>query len=298
MEELAGPGETLCTEAVRLLAQGWGSREFESLGGHELRGLAEPVVIHRVRTPIADRLGMPDALDAIRRFEFVGRRDEWSQLRANWRESRALRGKVVVLAGEPGIGKSRLCREFARSVRGDGAIVLFGRCSEQAGVPYQPFVQVVRQVLARIADAGELLGPGAGELSRIVPELSTHVGGLVPPAEVDADTARHRQSAAMATWLVELSRRAPILLVLDDLSWADEASIGMLRHVASAIVHESVMIVATYRPADAATSLASFSATSAPTSTGSRSAGSVREKRWTLPAGSSTVSSMTPRKLR
>jgi class 3 adenylate cyclase len=252
LEELAGAGETVCTETVRLLTLGWDRYEFEAMGPRPLRGLTEPVVLHRVRVPVADLIGMPETLEAIRRFEFVGRRNELWQLNAAWSAARSNRGGVVVVRGEPGVGKSRLCRELAVTVRNEGAVVLHGRCSEQATQPYQPFVQSLRYSLARVADAMDMLGPGAPELSRIVPELSGMVPGLDAPSDVDPDTARYRLFEAVADWLVALSYRSPVLFVLDDVGWADEGSIQLLRHAGPRLAHERVLIVAPCRSAEVA----------------------------------------------
>ena len=91
---------------------------------------------------------------------------------------------------------------------------------------------------------------GTAELARIVPEIKTRVPSS-EGVEPDAETARHRLFDAVTAWLLELSRRAPLLFVLDDLSWADEASINLLRHLVDRIPHERVLVVSSYRPADA-----------------------------------------------
>jgi len=249
LEEVAGPGETLCTDVVRLLAQGWGSHQFEALDPLELRGLAEPVRAYRVRIPVADVLGMPRALDTGQRFEFVGRVEESAAIRRAWEAALAGRGNLLVLAGESGVGKTRCCREFASAVRAEGAVVLHGSC-EQTGFAFQPFVQALRQCVASVADVGAVLGPGAAHLARIVPEIEARLPTGPPPA-TDAETARQLLFEAVLGWFVELTRNAPVLFVLDDLSWADDASISMLRHVVARIGTERILILSSYRHADA-----------------------------------------------
>jgi class 3 adenylate cyclase len=250
MEELAGPGETLCTDVVRLLAQGWGSHEFEALDQLELRGLAEPVRAYRVRVPVADVLGMPASLDAAQRFDFVGRLDELATIRSAWDAAVARRGNLLVLAGESGVGKTRCCREFASAVRTDGAVILHGSC-EQTGFAFQPFVQALRHCVASVADVGAVLGPGAAHLARMVPEIESRLPAVGPPPPTDSETARQLLFEAVLGWLVELSQGAPVLFVLDDVSWADDASISMLRHVIARIGTERILILASYRPTDA-----------------------------------------------
>ena len=231
LEEVAGPGETLCTDVVRLLAQGWGSHQFEALDPLELRGLAEPVLAYRVRVPVADLLGMPpQPRDApalrVRRpaGELAAVRRAWDAAAAreatcSW--SRAIRGRARPAV----VASSHL------AVRVEGAVVLHGSCADQAGFAFQPFVQALRHCLASVADAGAVLGPGAAHLTRVVPEIETHLPGVSAPPPTDAETGRHLLFEAVLHWLVELTRHAPVLFVLDDLSWADDASISMLRHV-------------------------------------------------------------------
>jgi class 3 adenylate cyclase len=251
IEDHARAGETLCTETVRLLAQGWAAHRFEPLDPLRLRGIPEPVVVHRLIVPLADILGMPESLDATRRFEFVGRAREWDTVRAAWDSALAGHGSLVVASGEPGIGKTRLCREFGQTVRSEGAIVLHGSCAEVTGWAFEPFVQALRHCLARVADASGLLGRDPAELARIVPEIYERVPDLESAAGADAETARHRLFEAVSSWLVELSHHAPVLFVLDDLSWADDASLTLMRHLIKSTSHERVLFLASYRPGDA-----------------------------------------------
>jgi class 3 adenylate cyclase len=251
LEEVAGPGETLCTEVVRLLAQGWGSHRFEPLEPLELRGLTEPVQACRVVVPVADVLGMPSALAAPARYEFVGRDAELATIRRAWDAAVAHDGGLVVVAGEPGVGKSRCCREFAHEVRAEGAVVLHGACPEQAGFAFQPIIQALRHCVACVADPATVLGPGAAHLARLVPEITSRQPGIAAPPPTDAETARHLLFEAVLGWLIELSRHAPLLFVVDDVSWADNATLSLLRHAMAEIAGERILIVATYRPADA-----------------------------------------------
>ena len=253
LEDFAGAGDTLCTDAVRALAQGWGAHGFERLEPLQLRGIPQPVVVHRVTVPIADLLGMPATLEAGQRVGFVGRAHEWQTLNRAWDDTVAGRGSMVLLAGDPGIGKSRLCQEFAGHVRATGAIVLHGSCTELTGWAFEPFAQPLRHCLARVADVSGLVGSRPDDLARIVPEIRTRIPGLEPAGGADAETARHFLFEAVTSWLVELTRHAPVLFVLDDLSWADDASITLLRHLLPCISGERVMFVMTYRPGDATT---------------------------------------------
>jgi hypothetical protein len=236
---------------VRLLAQGWGSHRFEPLEPLELRGLTEPVQACRVAVPVADVLGMPSPLATPARFEFVGRVAELAAIRRAWDAAVAHEGGLVVVAGEPAVGKSRCCREFAHAVRTEGAVVLHGACAEQAGFAFQPVVQALRHCVACVPDPATVLGPGAAHLARLVPDIRSRLPSLAAPPPTDTETARYLLFEAVLGWLVELSRHAPVLFVLDDVSWADNATLSLLRHAVAEIAGERILIVATYRPADA-----------------------------------------------
>jgi predicted ATPase len=101
--------------------------------------------------------------------------------------------RVVLLGGEPGAGKSRLAREFAAEAARDGTLVLFGECDAVIPTPYGPFVPALDQLVRAIdpAELRSILGSGAGELTRLLPDLADHLGELAPPVKADPDTERH-----------------------------------------------------------------------------------------------------------
>src|SRR5947208_8915672 len=108
--------------------------------------------------------------------------------------------RIALVGGEPGSGKSRLVREFAHEAAADGALVLYGACDATVRTPYRPLVEALDQ-LVRISEPETLradLGPGAGELTRLLPDLPTTVGDLPAPVSADQDTERHRLHAAVA----------------------------------------------------------------------------------------------------
>src|SRR3954451_24553980 len=127
-------------------------------------------------------------------FPFVGRTAELETLRAHipWAEGEGRR--VVLRGGEPAAGKSRLARELASRAAQDGALVLYGACDAVVRTPYGPFVEVHDQ-LVRMSDPAALagdLGPGGGELTRLLPDLRSRAGRLPEPIAADPDTERHR----------------------------------------------------------------------------------------------------------
>ncbi|HWX09902.1 MAG TPA: AAA family ATPase [Gaiellaceae bacterium] len=198
---------------------------------------------------------LPGSLRLTSTFPFVGRAAELETLRALMPSAEDEGRRVVLLAGEPGSGKSRLVREFAGDAARDGALVLYGACDAAVRTPYGPFVEALDQ-LARTADPEELraaLGTGGGELTRLLPDLPVRIGELPPPAAADPDTERHRLHTAVTDLLTGITRTRPALLVLEDVHWADTSTLLLLRHLTRAAGQARVLLLATFRDTEADT---------------------------------------------
>jgi DNA-binding SARP family transcriptional activator len=197
----------------------------------------------------APRLRYPDRLVPQARLPFSGRGPVFESMVQTWKETAAGGHRVILLSGEAGIGKTRLAAEVARHAHGEGAVVLFGRCDEDMGVPFQPFVEALEQV-AQAGPTVDSLGRHAGDLVRLVPELARVVPGLAPRLHADPDTERYRLFDAVAGWLGAMSSEASVVLVLDDLHWAEKPTLLLLRHLVRSSEPMRLLVVGTYRDTD------------------------------------------------
>src|SRR6476659_7642744 len=160
----------------------------------------------------------------------------------------------MLLAGEPGIGKTTLAARFACAVYDGGAGVVYGRCDEDLGIPYQPWIEVLTQLVrdapdpvlaAHVADRG-------GHLARVVPELARRLSVEVPVGG-DADTERFVLFGCVVDLLARVAGEYPVLVVLDDLHWADRGSVQLLRHVVASDEAMRVGVLGTFRESDITT---------------------------------------------
>ena len=228
-----------------------------------LRG--EPAPAHRAPAPVA---ASPVALEpapwpaplaaAVDRHSLIGRGVELAFLERCWREAAEGQRALVLLAGDAGIGKTRLVAEVASRAYADGAAVLYGRFDEETLSLYQPVVEMLRgwSAGAPLDVLRDRLGPRAAELAILLPEFgappadhsSTGGGGNVSGAEADAQ--RFRFFDAVAALLGEIGAEAPVVLVFDDLQWADRPTLQLLRHLVRAPAPRRVLFLGTYRESE------------------------------------------------
>ncbi|MCA1842835.1 MAG: AAA family ATPase, partial [Actinobacteria bacterium] len=246
----ATTGQILCTALVRAIAGSRAGHTFVDLGPAELKGLPDPVEVCEVEWAPADAgpaLELPSLLDGGGRI-FVGRAEPLERLRQRWKEAARGERRVVLIGGEPGVGKTRLATALAQELHAEGAVVLAGRCDEDLGVPYQPVVEALRHYVGHASDPR--LGRYRGELARLVPELPQLVRGLPEALRSDPETERYQLFDAVAAWLSDVSTEGPVLLVVDDLHWAAKPTLLLLRHVLRSAEPLRLLVVATYRDSD------------------------------------------------
>jgi class 3 adenylate cyclase len=248
----ADGGQILATELLRSLVGARGSFGFRSCGPVALKGIAEPLPTCEVLwAPAAERqIPLPPPLLLEESAPLVGRDVQLDQLSRCWHESCGGRRRVAMLVGEPGIGKTRLAAEFCRSAYADGALVLLGRCYEESLVPYQAFVEALRHYVSE-ASVDELqlaLGTHRPTLVKLMPELAADASRTVDRASAEpAEREQFLLFDAVASVVAAVAAEHPLLLVLDDLHWADATTLLLLRHVVRATEGAPLLILGTYR---------------------------------------------------
>jgi len=194
--------------------------------------------------------GDAHALDGLAGGVFVGRQREMGELKAALEDTLSGRGQMVMLVGEPGIGKSRTAQELATYAGLRKAQVLWGRCYEGEGAPpYWPWVQAIRAYV-RERDVDQLLlemGAGAADIAEIVSDVRDRLPGLQAPAVLEPEQARFRLFDSICAFLTRASRTQPLVLVLDDLHWADQPSLLLLEFIARELSGARLLLVGTYR---------------------------------------------------
>ena len=162
--------------------------------------------------------------------------------------------RVVLVSGEPGIGKTSLSAAFAREAFENGAVVLYGRCDEDLGIPYQPWAEVLAHLVGHAPDdvlAAHVDARGS-ELARLAPDLARRAT-VGRASSSDAESERYLLFGAVVDLLARVSASAPVVLVLDDLHWADRPTVQLLRHVVSADAPLRLFVIGTFRDSDVGT---------------------------------------------
>ena len=236
------PGPALRAMELAILNQdpGLDAASTDTVGATPLAS----VVAAAVATPLPPHLTIRPSVGV------VGRSDELGIIADAFQRAATNGGRQVLLvAGEAGLGKSTLVAEGARAAAGNGACVLFGHCEEDLVRPYQLFSEALGH-FAEHASPDQLmahLAGGSAELVRLVPSLTTRIAELEPSRATDADSERYLLFSAVVQVLASLSKTYPVVLVLDDLQWADRASLLLLRHLAGSDLSMNLLIVGTYR---------------------------------------------------
>ena len=251
----AGTGEIFVGELVRMMAAGRKDC-FEPVGALDLKGIPGDYQAYRVtwepEGAESAAAPLPPVLRGVPPVGYVGRAEQLELVARLRSEGRAGERRVLLLSGEPGIGKTRLSTHTAMEAHSDGDIVLFGRCTEELGAPYGPWIEalghLVEHLPVEVLDAH--VAKHGGELTRLVPLLSARAADVPAPRASDPETERYLLFGAVLGLLEEACSSTPILVILDDLHWADAQSLALLRHVVAGSPGTRLMGIGTFRDSE------------------------------------------------
>ncbi|MGI8824628.1 MAG: ATP-binding protein [Chloroflexota bacterium] len=261
---LAQPGEVLASEGVVYLGRRVRGLIFAERGLVPLKGFDDPVRVIRVLAegePLRANealLGESEAfsrgdiqlpiggfLGALPSGVMVGRAEEWQEIMSDMDNVAQGAGRLVLLSGEPGIGKTRLAQEVTLKARHWGFMVGTGRCYEQEQtVPYYPFVECLASLYRE--SPGSIRAELPSRWSQLIRLLPDELGPA-PEREADGQEDQQRLFRAVVGFLQALGETQPVALLLDDLHWADDSSLKLLQHLVRYTRADRILFVGTYR---------------------------------------------------
>lgn len=250
---VATGGQILIAELARLLVGARGGHQFASVGALELKGLDDPVASYAVQWEprLRERVSvpLPARIVNLDNALFFGRDAELATLEAarKW-VAVERRRRIVMIGGEPGIGKTTLAARAARDAFDEGSIVLYGRADEDLGVPYQAWVEVVGHLLEYGGD--DLLERFDPVQLAALAMISPRIASDRPRASSDPESERYVLFGAVLRLLATASEMEPVVVVLDDLQWADAPTLQLLRFLASSAEPMRVAVYGTYRESE------------------------------------------------
>ena len=243
----AAGGQILASETVRGIVGAAKDLQFRDRGRFRLKGFPERWRLLEVAWQEEPEPAAAPVL--AERTPYIGRDAERAELRRLMEQAIAGHGSIVLIRGEPGVGKTRLAQEIVLEARARGMFDATGRCYEMEGAPpYIPYIEMLQQSLRR-GPAGFRtgLGENAGEIAKILPELRQVYDDIPAPLELPPEQERLYLFNSIREFLERVSHTLPLLHVLDDLHWADDATLMLLQHIAQQQDKMAVLTIATYR---------------------------------------------------
>jgi predicted ATPase len=201
---------------------------------------------------LAERAVQQDAksLSRLAAGVFIGREQETKELRVALHDTLSGKGHLFMLVGEPGSGKTRMTEQLATYARLCNAQVLTGSCYEGEGAPaFWPWLQIVRSYAQELEPEKlqSIMGPGAADIAQVVSEIRERLPDLPPPPTLEPEQARFRLFDSVTTFLKNASKLQPLVVILDDLHWADKPSLLLLQFLARELKDARILVIGTYR---------------------------------------------------
>ncbi len=256
LSAMAEGGQILAADLVRASAGRRSGHQCRSIGEVRLKGLPDPVqtveVLWEALGAVApgNTVPLPGRLSVRTGAAVVGREVELATIAEVAKRVTGGEGReIILIAGEAGLGKTTLVAEAARTAFDTGSIVLFGHSEEDLAIPYGVFAEALAHYVTHAPEdqlRAHVKAHGS-ELAPLVPALLSRIPDLPPSKSTDSDTERFLVFAAAVGLLAQASKEQPVVLVLDDLQWADRGSLLLLRHLAASEQVPRVLILGTYR---------------------------------------------------
>jgi class 3 adenylate cyclase len=250
-------GQILATETVRSMAGRRSPHRFADAGNRQLKGMPEPIELWEIPwapMPTTSGTPLPEGLQtpSVSFFGFIGRERERQRLIEDLKSSAAGSRRLVFISGEPGIGKTSLSRQVAQAAHEFGVCVLYGRCDEDLVVSYQPLAQALGHLVVHGEEAllKEHVEENGGALISLVPALAKRIPEIPTSRNADPESERVRLFRAAVSLLAAGSSDRGGLLVIDDLHWADKASLLLLKHICVSTQLPKLMVLGTYRDSE------------------------------------------------
>ena len=236
--------QILVSEVVKSLVGNLPEIEFRDAGAKELKGFDEPWRLFEVAWRDEGATGTR------KRTPFIGREDERSLLNQHLDRLGSSSGSIVLLGGEPGVGKTRLAEEALTQAQRRGYRTLTGRCYDlDSPAPYLPFIELL-EAAARDVDRETFrlaLGDAAGEIAKVMPQLRQLYTDIPEGLDLPLEQERRYLFNSIAEFVERAAAVRPLVLFLDDIHWADESSLLLAQSLAPKLEQWPVLIIGTYR---------------------------------------------------
>ena len=251
----AGADQIVVSDVLKAVLGAAKDLSFKDLKRVRLKGFTERWRLWQVlwQSPADLTLSPADAEFNDSRTPYVGRSEERATLRRLVERASSGSGGLVLIVGEVGLGKTRLVDETGREARARGMFVVRGQCRDMEGAaPYLPFVEAIEYGLTVTAHDvfRTAMGESGPEIARFVPKVRGAFPDLPPPLALPSDQARHHMFESVCDFFARAAAIQPMMIVLEDLHWADESTTLMLESVARRVDRSALLVIGTYRDVD------------------------------------------------